>query len=167
MRSIEKNITKTEIEVLKPVAEYNDKLVKDLREHYLNVKCSCLDQYIETYRYEYRNEDEFFMGVIKDYETTKVEYGRYAKVRPEDIEIKVYNSIFEGKYGPSGSFESTIGFFEDLFYLCDDLKNHDKKKEKVVEFAKMMNENLPAAAYVPFSKSTTPKIQIAIDSATS
>lgn len=46
MKSIEKNISKTEISVLKPVVEYNDKLVKDMREHYKNVNCSALDQYI-------------------------------------------------------------------------------------------------------------------------
>jgi hypothetical protein len=44
------------------------------------------------------------MGVIKDYETTKVEYGRYAKVKPQDIKIRKYNSIFEGNKGNSQSF---------------------------------------------------------------
>lgn len=83
-----------------------------------------------------------------------MEYGRYAKVKQEDIDIKIYPSIFEGHNGQSGSFESTINFFEDLFYLCEDLKNHEKKKEKAIEFVKMMNEHLPASSYVPFSKST-------------
>lgn len=90
-----------------------------------------------------------------------MEYGRYAKVKVEDIDIKVYPSIFEGHNGPSGSFESTINFFEDLFYLCEDLKNHEKKKEKAIEFVKMMNEHLPASAYVPFSKSKSIYMKIA------
>lgn len=58
------------------------------------MQCSALDQYLEDYRVTNQNNDEFFIGVIKDYETTKVEYGRYAKVKPEDIEITKYNSIF-------------------------------------------------------------------------
>jgi hypothetical protein len=39
--------------------------------------------------------------------------------------------------------------------MCEDLKNHDKKKERAIEFVKMMNENLPSTAYIPFSKSNS------------
>jgi hypothetical protein len=46
MKSIEKNVTKIETQILKPVVEYNEKIVSELKEHYKNVQCSALDQYL-------------------------------------------------------------------------------------------------------------------------
>lgn len=47
MKSLEKNITKTEIQVLKPVIDYNQNFVKQMGLHYENVKLTCLDLYID------------------------------------------------------------------------------------------------------------------------
>jgi hypothetical protein len=49
-------------------------------------------------------EDEFVRRVIIDYETTKMEYGKFTKVMPEDVELKQYYSIFEGKKTLASSF---------------------------------------------------------------
>lgn len=68
-----------------------------------------------------------------------MEYGRFTKVKPENISISTYYSIFEGEKGSSQSFESTINLYEDLFYMCNDLKNYENKKQKAIEYVKMIN----------------------------
>ncbi len=57
-------------------------MVEELKTHYKNIKCFSLDQYIEEYNPLNRSSDLFFRGVVKDYETTKTQYGKYAKVKP-------------------------------------------------------------------------------------
>lgn len=94
--------------------------------------------------------------MIFEYESKKMEYGKLVKsnkVKIEDIQPQKYLSIFDGDHELTSSFQSTIRFFEDLFYISEELKNYQDKKEKCIQFIKMINEQLPSTAYIPFSKS--------------
>lgn len=62
-----------------------------------------MDLYIDI-EYSPKCEDEFVKRVIIDYETTKMDYGRFTKVKPEDVELNQYYSIFEGKKALVSSF---------------------------------------------------------------
>ena len=98
-----------------------------------------------------------------EYESRKMEYGKLIKVKSTDIKLKRYQSIWGNSGNTSRShFESSIAFFDDVFDICDELKKYQDKKEKVIEYAKTINENLPATAYIPFSKSIVFTIQIPI-----
>lgn len=154
MKSIEKNITGTEIQILKPVVDYNIKLAAQLSENFSKIKLTCLDLYLDEERSQNKCEDEFVKRVIVDYESSKTSYGKFTKVKTTDVELHEYRSIFEGQKARSSSFESNLHFFNDLFFISEDLKNYENKKEKVVEYLKLINEMLPAAVYIPFAKSS-------------
>jgi hypothetical protein len=154
MKSLEQNIKKTEIQILKPVVDYNEKFLKIMDEHYNDIKLTCLDLYMEERAKDGPTEDDSFVrNVILDYQTKKMDYGKLTKVKCTDIRLNKYQSIFREESKTASTFESSIQFFDDLFTICDELKKYTDKKEKVMEYTKVINENLPSTAYVPFSKS--------------
>lgn len=105
MKSLEKNITKTEIQVLNPVIDYNNKFIKQMAHHYDSLKLTCLDLYIDEHTTRKHPEpDDYAKNVIYEYETSKIEYGKLAKVKGEDIVLNKYRSIFEGDNSITSSF---------------------------------------------------------------
>jgi len=96
--------------------------------------------------------------IIKSYGTNKgtiVE--KKVRVNVKDVYLPNYSSIFNENEDKKElySFKSTLNFFEDLFLISEDLKNHVDKKEKLKEEIMKVNERLPACVYVPFLKSNS------------
>jgi hypothetical protein len=55
MKSLEKNITKTEIQVLRPVIDYNNSFIGTMGLHFKEVKLTCLDLYIDEHNHRMHN----------------------------------------------------------------------------------------------------------------
>ena len=58
-----------------------------------------------------------------------------SKIHIKDIYLPNYASIFHENEDKKElySFKSTLNFFEDLFLISEDLKNHENKKDKLKE----------------------------------
>ncbi|CAD8050668.1 unnamed protein product [Paramecium sonneborni] len=69
----------------------------------------------------------------------------------KEIHLQDYNSIF-GKRSNNldTAFYSNICFWDDIMKICEELSKAKKKTEVLHSYLQKMNENLPAAVYVPF-----------------
>lgn len=73
MKSLEKNITKEQIQVLRPVVEYNKWFRRELGTHYKDIELTSLDLFIQDMVPKVAYEsDEFTKNMILEYESKKV-----------------------------------------------------------------------------------------------
>ncbi|CAD8133838.1 unnamed protein product [Paramecium octaurelia] len=69
----------------------------------------------------------------------------------KEIHLQDYSSIFGKRQNNfDTAFFSNISFWDDIMRICDDLSKAKKKTEFLHSCLQKMNENLPAAVYVPF-----------------
>jgi len=81
MRSLEKNIKKTEIQILKPVVDYNKRFLQLMDDHYKDIKLTCLDLYIDE-AVDRRSVEQQTQArnTILNYQTKDIDYGKLPKV---------------------------------------------------------------------------------------
>ncbi|CAD8156732.1 unnamed protein product [Paramecium pentaurelia] len=76
----------------------------------------------------------------------------------EEIELQDYISIFQNKEDNNlqedYAFQSNINFWNDITTISEELSKHQKKTEQLHQFLNKINQNLPAAVYVPFVKNS-------------
>ena len=151
--SLEKIVSKYEIQTLKKVATY--------KEYFLNVMSAAYaDQSLNSLEYYtlkktlYSPTDNDVVYSIRTYGTDKeVNDKKRKKAFAEDIPLDIYTSVFQ-EQPENYSFQSNITFFEDLFRISDQLKTATDKKTTLIDLLKLVNERLPATVYIPFSKSS-------------
>ena len=62
----------------------------------------------------------------------KEEIREESSIKPSDVFLPNYSSFFKGfDENEIYSFKSTINFFDDLFIASEELKNYEKKSEKL------------------------------------
>ena len=81
VRSLEKNIKKTEIQILKPVVDYNKRFLQLMDDHYKDIKLTCLDLYIDE-AVDRRSVEQQTQArnTILNYQTKDIDYGKLPKV---------------------------------------------------------------------------------------
>jgi hypothetical protein len=81
MRSLEKNIKKTEIQILKPVVDYNRNFLRLMDEHYKELRLTCLDLYIDE-AVDRRSVEQQTQArnTILNYQTKDLDYSKLPKV---------------------------------------------------------------------------------------
>lgn len=65
---------------------------------------------------------------------------------------KLYMPLFEKASPPRGLFESTVGFYSDLIELGKRLVSSENRREELIKYLEEINQRLPAAVYIPFTK---------------
>ena len=82
----------------------------------------------------------------------KENWENFEMVKPADITLPNYASVFSEEGKEEFSFKSTINFFEDLFQASQEVKQFEERSSRLKEILRAINKKLPACVYIPFVK---------------
>jgi hypothetical protein len=155
MRSLEVHAVAQEVRKYQRVANYNSQF-RSMITHYQNHRTDHARTRPESANSQPPREDSI---VVEEEEKENRIRESHVGLQESSVGLgmakldKLYMPLFEkASPPPRGLFESTVGFYSDLIELGKRLVSSENRREELLRYLEEINQRLPAAVYIPFTK---------------